>query len=312
MRIRFWVLLFLLVCHGSVHSGSHVYSLPFRSSVEFISDGKAEQFDRVEIVASEDLKGRPASPFEIIGYDGASKVMRRYVVGAKYAPVGDIDRTISSDGHAARRDVVGEGFVVGDQHYRISAEKADGMFRVKVDNLDSQRWRGEAMKEMARLFKDGQATNTLARKWPSMDEGLRYTSSSEEFSLVRGQKGEEGKVLGMLRLKGALYQKGNEFSVRFGCCCQGMDGCARSVAEGRVTGEIVDGNITNRVVTYEFGENEVGLQVSVRKDVECMTPQYEQVGKVLENAGIIERTIRLNLTSGSTDVMIDLKMYMNR
>lgn len=310
MNNKFLMLaLFTLVFHGASFPACRIYSLQSPCSIAFSDLRKMVYANRVEIVATEDADGRVSSPFKVSGYDKEGNLTYNTVFGAHYSGTNGVPEVLFADipGEVdVHTEAVLDSLSIGDGHFRISARKPGREFLVLVENLDALRLEAEVEAQVACLCSEGLAGDSA--KWPMMDDGRRYRCSSEEVTIQREQKEGVWNVKGVLRFKGALYQKEGDFSIRFALCEEDMHGGIKTIAAGRVLGEMLEGEIRKNVVTYDTGAESVGVKLSLPKGIEPQLPHYERVAKDLEKAGIKEIPVRLEIYYGDTKKKLDLEL----
>ena len=313
--------LFAVVFHGASFPACRIYSLQSPCSIAFSDSRKMVYANRVEIVATEDADGRFSSPFKVSGYDKDGKLIYNTVFGAHYSDTNETPEVLladSSEKIVVHRNIVQGDLSIGDGHFRISTRKPSGEFLVLVEDLDALRLEAEVETHVARMRANAMTAGFA--EWPQMDDDRRYRCSCEEFSHLPQADGGESSTVDKLRLKGALYQKGNVVSIRFALFREGIStlgesakGCSETVAKGSVVCEVVDGEIKNRVVTYDIGEGIVEASISLpkRNETRGIGAGNAALERVLEKHGIKERPVRLSLAHGATKAEIDLDMQCN-
>ena len=308
MRKAIALMFFAVALHGSLFSACHMYSLPTNSSVVIVGDVKAVHANRVDIIATEDANGNTVSPFVVSGYDNGGRLIYNTMFGSHLAATNktpEVLLAVISDQVEVRKDAVRDGMCIGDSHFRISVNKAGDGFFVKVEDLDSQRLMAEADAQAAALISaNGSAPGSA--KWPQMDDGRRYRCSCEDFSVVPPTGGGDPSGAGILRLKGALYQKGREVSIRFAFLRENGKGGCDTIAAGRVACEVSGDVVTNSAVTYDSGKGAVDVAVSLPKRNEVKRRFSEEIEKMMEKAGEQFRYVRLSLTYGEAKMELDL------
>lgn len=297
---------------GSLFPACHMYSLPSNSSVVIVGDVKTVHADRVDIFATEDANGNAVCPFVVSGYDKGGRLICNTMFGSYLVATNKTPEVLLagvSDQVVVRKDAVRDGLNIGDSHVRISAKKAGDGFLVKVEDLDSQRLMAEADAQVAALVSaNGSAPGSA--KWPQMDDGRQYRCSCEDFSVVSPAGGGNPSEAGILRLKGALYQRGSEVSIRFAFSREnGKDGC-NTIAAGRVVCEVSGDEVKNSAVTYDPGKGAVDAVVSLPKRNEVKRRFSEEIEKMMRNTGEQFRDVRLNLTYGEVKMKLDMNMQM--
>ena len=312
MRKAIALMFFAVALHGSLFSACHMYSLPSNSSVVIVGDVKTVHADRVDIFATEDAKGNAVSPFVVSGYDKSGRLIYNTMFGSQFAATNKTPEVLLvgvSDRVAVHKEAIRDGLSIGDSHVRITANKAGDGFLVKVEDLESQRLMAEADAQVAALISaNGSASGSA--KWPQMDDGRWYRCSSEDFSVVSPAGGGDPSGAGILRLKGALYQRGSEVSIRFAFSREnGKDGC-NTIAAGRVVCEVSEDEVKNSVVTCDSGKGAVDVVVSLPKRNEVKRRFSEEIEKMMEKAGEQFRDVRLNLTCGEVKMKLDLNMQV--
>ena len=307
MRKIIVLMLFAVALHGSLFSACHMYALPTNSSVVIAGDAKTVHADHVDIIATVDANGNSVSPFVVSGYDKDGRLICNTVFGSHLAATDktpEVLLAVISGQVEVRKDAVRDGMCIGDSHFRISAKKADDGFLVKVEDLDSQRLMAEADAQAALIRANGFASDSV--KWPRMDDGRRYRCSCEDFLVVPPADGGDSSEAGILRLKGALYQKGDECSIRFAFSRESGKGRCDKIAAGRVFFEVSGEEVKNSAVTYYFGKDAVDAVVSLPKRSEVKRRFGEEVGKMMKEAGEQIRDVRLSLTCGEAKMKLDL------
>ena len=312
------LVLFVAVFHGASFSACRIYSLQSPCSITFSDSRKIIYANRVEIVATEDADGRASSPFRVSGYDKDGKLIYNTVFGSHYSDTNGIPEVLLADipeKVVVHKDVVLDDLSIGDSHFRISTRKPGGEFLVFVEDLDALRLEAEVESQVARMRANDMIAGSA--EWPQMDDGRRYRCSCEEFVGLPHTDGGKSPTVDRLHLKGALYQRGNEVSIRFALSrehIQTFGGKAKSdgetISEGRVVCEIADGEMKNSVVTYDTGKGIVEASISLPNHNETRGGGRGKavLEKELEKRGVKERPVRLSLAYGATKVKIDLDM----
>lgn len=299
--------LFAVALHGSLFPVCHMYSLPTNSSVVIVGDVKTVHADRVDIIATEDANGNTVSPFVVSGYDKGGRLIYNTMFGSHLAATNktpEVLLAVISDQVEVRKDAVRDGMCIGDSHFRISVNKAGDGFFVKVEDLDSQRLMAEADAQAALIRANGFVSDSV--KWPQMDDGRRYRCSCEDFLPVSPAGAGDSSEAGILRLKGALYQKGNEVSIRFAFSRESGKGRCDTIASGRVFFEVSGEEVKNSAVTYDSGKGAVDVAVSLPKRSEVKRRFSEEIEKMMIKAGEQFRYVRLSLTYGEAKMKLDL------
>ena len=322
MNNKFIILaLFTAVFHGVSFPACRIYSLQSPCSIAFSDSRKIVYANRVEIVATEDADGRASSPFRVSGYDKDGKLIYNTVFGSHYSDTNGIPEVLLADipeKVVVHKDVVLDDLSIGDSHFRISTRKPGGELLVFVEDLDALRLEAEVESQVARM----RANDMIAgfAEWPQMDDGRRYRCSCEEFVGLPQIDGGKSPTVDRLHLKGALYQRGNEVSIRFALSREHIQtfrgkakGCSETVAKGSVVCEVVDGEMKNSVVTYDTGKGIVEASISLpnHNETRGIGAGNAALERVLEKRGIKERPVRLSLAHGATKAEIDLDMQCN-
>lgn len=292
-----------VVLHGAAFSACHVYSLPSRCSVAFSDEPDPICFDHAEIVATEDADGHAVSPFRISGYDKDGKLIYNTVFSARNAGEDGIREVLLadfSDEVVVHRNIVQDELRFGDDHFRISGMKTGGEFLVMVEKLDLLRIEAAIEAQIASIRSDELMEPSM--KWAAMDGIRRYRCSCERRSIALPIGDGESSDAGGLSVRGALYQRENEVSVRFELFREKAGAERETIAEGRAIFEITEDGIKNSVVTYDTGEGVVKVDVSLANRNEWLIkqPGNEELDAALKRFGIKERTVRLSIAYGTT------------
>lgn len=289
---------FIILLPCVVRSACHKYSLPSDCSVSFDDEEQIVQASSVYIVASEDEDGHDSSPFTITINERGGKLTREYVVDANFKRC-EVGAYKKSDQPVVCGETILDGFKIEDRHFRISAKVIDGSFRILVENLDSTRRAQEQQEEVSRIISE--RFSSTSPNWPLSDGDYKYYCSRDVSAPFISGAG------GVMRSRGALYLKGEQFLIRFIFRHNSTNGVAVAHAEGRVSGEIADGKIKNCVVTYDVGKDKVHARISLvqwnGQELPCGDLLMKHLGKAVSSE---ESAIRLSLAYGEETQNLDL------
>ena len=317
--------LFAVVFHGASFPACRIYSLQSPCSIAFSDSRKMVYANRVEIFATEDADGRFSSPFKVSGYDKDGKLIYNTVFGAHYSDTNETPEVLladSSEKIVVHRNIVQGDLSIGDGHFRISTRKPSGEFLVLVEDLDALRLEAEVETHVARMRANDMIAGSA--EWPQMDDGRRYRCSCEEFVGLPQIDGGKSPTVDRLHLKGVDIKIHRHrlffldlfpalFLYGISTLGESAKGCSETVAKGSVVCEVVDGEIKNRVITYDIGEGIVEASISLpkRNETRGIGAGNAALERVLEKRGIKERPVRLSLAHGATKAEIDLDMQCN-
>lgn len=305
MKYYFCLLLFVMF-HESLYSSCRIYSFLSHSLVLFVSDGQSAQADRLDVAASEDTNGSVSSPFMITGYGKSGEIKFNYVVGDNEGVTNTVALSLAMRSGAVRRELVHDKLMIEDSHYRISANKIENVYQVVVDNLDTRQLMAEAEIESSRILAEALTPNALM--WPLIDGECKYRCSREECIPIMQRIDGKNQAIGLLCLKGALYQKGNEFLIRFVFSHEIAKGNCVAYTEGHVVGEFVDGDIKNSAVVYDKGNGKISVQVGRSQSSGFNLPYRDELQQELQKQGIFDRIVNLSLIYGERTMNLDLNI----
>lgn len=305
------VVMFVVVCglSTSLFSACRVYLLPSHCTVNVVGEGDPIEVDSAEICTSVTSNGCFSCPFRVTGYSKGKRLVLNTIYGAHGNVPFDVLLTADNEdsGNDLYREVVRESIDMRDEHYSVSVKKLGDDYFVEVEDLDFRRLRTEAINEVNRRRVEIQEFGELS--WPKMDGEYKYRGSREACKpIMSWEKGKGAQNVGSLRAKGALYQIGEKFRIRFAFTHEVTNGVVSARSEGHVVGEIANGEIKDSTIVYDVGEDVVRAQICLVKEDKTDMPHREEMRKFLAERGIRERTIRLRLTYG--DYVQDLDLHM--
>lgn len=296
--MRKWLLIFVvaIVIHAPLYSARLKYSLP---SGCLLSDGmQSFPADRLEIYAVQDEKGRAASPFQFLGYGEGGAIKFNLVYKSRHvemcAPVlsSDLERDV------IRREEVHDGFKIEDRYLRFSVSIVDGQYLAVVRDLYEDRLQRKVESEANRV------RALLSTNWPCVDGEYVYRGSrGEAFPILRLTDGESNPG-GLLYCKGALYQKGNEFLIRYVVTHEIARGKCVACAEGQAVGKFTETGIRDCEVTNDAGDDVFGVHIGLMPAMTALSHCSELLQE-LRKRGVENRTVRLRIDYGGRTFVLD-------
>lgn len=296
MRKCLLILALTIVIHGPLYSARLKYYLP---SSCLLSDGmQSFPADRLEIYAIQDEKGHAASPFQFVGYGKGGEIKFNLIYKSRHiemrAPVLPSD----SERDVIRREEVYDGFKIEDRYLRFSVNVVNGHCRAVVRDLDEDRVQ----------VKDGSETDharaLLSTNWPHMDGEYVYRGSRGEVYPVLRLTGGENDPGGCLYLKGGLYQKGDEFLIRYVFTHEVAGGKCVVRAEGHAVGKFTEGLIQDCVITHDSGDDVFGVHVGLASALTNL-PHYDKLLQELRKRGVENRAVGLRIDYGGRTFNLD-------
>lgn len=296
MRKCLLILVLAIVIHEPLYSARLKYSLP--SSCSLFDGMQSFSADRLEIYAIQDEKGQVVSPFQFVGYGESGEIKFNLVYKSRHVEMRAPVLSSDSERDVVHHEEVHNGFIIEDPHLRVSVNIVDGQYRAVVRDLDEDRVLVKAESEADRV------RALLNTNWPPMDGKYVYRCSSEEVCPILRVTGGKVDSEGCLYRKGALYQKGNEFLIRYVFTHEVAGEKCVAHVEGHAVGKITGGGIQDCVVTHDAGDDVFGVHVGL---VPAMTEQqhYNELLRELRKRGVENRTIRLWIDYGGRTVNLD-------
>ena len=291
MRKCLLILAFAIVIHEPLYSARIKYSLPSNC---LLSDGvQSFSANRLEIYAIQDEIGRVASPFQFVGYGEGDEIIFNLVYKSRRVEM--LAHVLSSDleRDVVRREDVHNGFKIEDCYLRLSVNIVDGQYQTVVRDLYEDRVQENAGSETARV------RAMLSTNWPHMDGEYVYRGSRGEVhpisQLTEGEnKGENNIRGGCLYCKGALYQKGDDFLIRYALTHEAAGGKCVAHTNGHVVGKFSQCGIHDCVDTLDAGDDVFRVQVGLTPAMTDL-PHYDELLKELRERGVEEYTLRLRI-----------------
>ncbi len=291
------ILVVAIVIHEPLYSARIKYSLPSNC---LLSDG-VQSFSaaRLEIFANQDETGRVASPFQFVGYGENGEIIFNLIYKSRcvemltHVAPSDLERDV------VQREEVHKGFKIEDRYLKFSVNIVDGQYRAVVRDLYEDRVQENAVSEADRV------RAMLSTNWPHMDGEYVYRASRGEVcSILRLAEGENNIGGGCLYCKGALYQKGEAFLIRYVLTHEIAGEKCVAHANGHVVGKFSQRGIQDCVVTHDAGDDVFRVHVGL---IPVMTdmPHYDELLKELRERGAEERTVRLRIDYGGRTLNLD-------
>lgn len=277
---------------GVSFSACHAYLLPTECSIAVGVDDTLHA-ESVEIIAWEGKCGVPESPFRVIGYDKTHAKIFDRVFGGNGVSTNELSATCGLD-----VDIVGDDFSIRDPLYRLQAKKMQGTYLVSIVSLAQFGVHQEKLTSSS----VSNRLEMVGALWPSVDGDRQHYYSNEVWA--GADTSQEGLIppgQGCLIVKGALYQKGNSFSILFELhrVKSGND----VVTKGRVVGKINDSKLEECKVIFDTASDGVELTVSLSE-----TTAGELMKAPLERAGIKHDTVRMHVSSGLIQTDLDMRV----
>lgn len=297
--MRKCLLIFLLsvVIHEPLYSARLKYSLP---SSCLLSDGtQSFSANRLEVYAIQDEKGQTASPFQFVGYGEGGEIKFNVVYKSRHVEICAPVLSSDSESDVVHREEIHDGFKIEDRYLRFSVNIEDGQYRAVVRDLDEDRILVKAESEAGRV------RALLSTNWPHMDGEYVYRCSRVEVCRVLRLKGGEDDPDGCLYRRGALYQNGDGFLIRYILTHEVAGGKCVAHAEGHAVGKFIEGGVQDCVVTHDDGDDVFGVQVGLAPAMTDM-PHYDELLQELRKLGVANRAVRLRINYCGQTFDLDL------
>ena len=296
MRKCLLVLVLAIVIHEPLYSARLKYSLPSKC---LLSDGiQSFPADRLEIYAIQDETGQAASPFQFVGYGESGEIKFNLLYKSRHVEMRAPVLSSDSERDVVHREEVHNGFKIEDRYLRFSVNIVDGQYRAVVRDLDEDRVQANSESEADRV------RAMLSTNWPHMDGEYVYRGSRGEVCPVLRLMGGENDPDGCLYRKGAFYQKGDEFLIRYVIAHETAGRKCVARAEGHAVGKFSEGGIQDCVVTHDAGDDVFGVHVRL-ESVMTDLPHYDELLQELRKRGVENRTVRLRIDYGGRTFNLD-------
>lgn len=298
MRKCLLIVVLAIVIREPLYSARLKYSL---SSSCSLSDGTQSFLaDRLDIYAIQDEKGQAASPFQFVGYGESGKIKFNLVYKSRHVEMRAPVLSADSERDVVRREEVHDGFKIEDHYLRFSVNIVDERYRVVVRDLDEDRVLAKAESEAGRV------RALLSTNWPHVDGEYVYRCSMEEACPILRLTGGKYDSWGCLYCNGALYQKGDEFLIRYVFTHEDVGGGCVAHAEGHSIGKFTEVGIQNCVATHDAGDDVFEVHVGV---VPAMTglPHYDELLREVRKRGVENRAVRLRIDYGGRTFNLDFE-----
>lgn len=286
MRKCLLILVSAIVIHGPLYSARLKYSLP--SDCSFSDGMRTFPAARLEIYAIQDEKGQATSPFQFVGYGESGEIKFNLVYKSRNVEMRAPVLPSDSECDVVHSEEVYDGFKIEDRYLRFTVNFADSRYRAVVRNLEEDRMQAKAESEADRV------RALMSTNWPHMDGEYVYRSSRGEVRPVLRRVGGENNPAGCLYCKGALYQKGDEFLIRYVFTHEVAGRKCVARAEGHAVGKLSEGGIHDCVVTHDAGDD---VFVVCAESAPAMTdmPHYDELLQELRKRGVENRVVRLRI-----------------